>query len=140
MSNENYGMEAYRTETFKQIRKVVGGAVHHAAIQRLVDMYPMAQVKVEHTSDSYDGMYRRITVVTIAYEPGEFKDRTDYDDIFTGSWPRGMARCLVKRRLPQTPWEQRHNKPRKFEYIDQFDRKRGIKIAFNRALKTVPRP
>lgn len=98
---------------YKLARKALGNAVHESALRRLFDLWPDAVVDVSHADGSREGVPSRVTRVWIRYN----------DDVSIASMPErtvyalGEARC----RLDQDNWL----------------RQRGIKLAFNRALKRV---
>lgn len=95
----------------ERIEKAVGKAVHPNAITRLLEIWPMAHVEVVHADDRHDGVNLKVTRVTLY--------GADPNGPVVAGLARGVARC----RLDHDHWVKR----------------RGITLAFNRALKEVPR-
>lgn len=90
--------------------RVLGKAVHQAAIDRLFEIWPSAEVEVKHSDGRHDGVDLKITHINIFMAP---RGNAPNESVF------GRARCRLD--------------------DDQWDRKVGIKLAFNRALKAIPR-
>jgi hypothetical protein len=98
-----------------QVRKVLGRAVHPKAIDRLLELWPEAYVEVTHYSARHDGVPLRCTRVHIWSGPSPTRTNSERP---TGSERRtGTARCRLD--------------------CDVWDRRRGIDLAFRRALKKV---
>lgn len=99
-------------EAFVRSRDVLGYIVHERALERLHELWPLAAVRIQHTDGARDGVRSKVTRVQIV--PSQ--DRRDWS---TASVPMalGEARC----RLDEDDW----------------DRRRGIDLAFRRALEHV---
>lgn len=87
--------------------KVLGKGPHPAAIRRLFELWPEARVSIRYTDRRYDGVDSKVTTVVIAASPTTPATEAVYAE----------ARC----RLDCDTWNRRH----------------GIRLAFNRALKLV---
>lgn len=92
------------------LRKVLGKAVHPLAIGRLVEVWPEATIEVSYHDTRYDGVNLRVTRMRVYPAAGE-------DPLRRPSVQRD-ARC--------------HSD-------DQFERRVGIRIAFDRCLREVVR-
>lgn len=95
-----------------RVEKVLGKAVHPLAIDRLLVLWPDVHVEVTHSDGYHDGVRSKVTRVSLF-------DR-DPNGPEVGEQATGEARC----RLDHDNWVKR----------------RGITLAFNRAMKQVPRP
>lgn len=98
--------------------RVLGKAVHPFAVNRLFELWPEAQVAVRHGETRHDGADLRFTEVEI-WE-GERTAGTD-----PGSWA-GVNTRHVTRRATCHP-------------ADPFDRRTGIRLAFDRCLREAVR-
>lgn len=88
----------------------LGHAVHPAAFDRLFELWPQASITVRHGRGRHDGVDLKITYVNIA------KQR---DPVPTAATPvaLGSARCRLD--------------------CDNWNRRTGVALAFNRALEHV---
>lgn len=96
----------------RDLSKVLGKAPHPRAINRMVQIWPKAYVNVEHGTTRHDGTDYRYTRVFIY----EFDPKTDDDATPTPRLIQGLARCHPS---------------------DQFCRRKGIELAFRRALRNL---
>lgn len=93
-----------------RLRRALGSAVHSGAVKRLLELWPDASLEVRHFDSRYDGEPLRVTEIDI------WDCRPDMEQAGRRS-VRGRAECMVA--------------------YDQWDRRRGIDLAFRRALRRV---
>lgn len=95
-----------------RIQRVLGSGVHPKAITRLLELWPRATVSVRHGMLRPDG--RRLTTVTVTINPCVAERVKMFG--FTGGIVCRHATCAKG---------------------DQFSRRYGIKLAFERCLREV---
>lgn len=100
------------TDVEARVAKVLGASAHPLAISRLIELWPDVHVEVTHSDGYHDGVRSKVTRVSLF-------DR-DPNGPEIGEQATGEARC----RLDHDNWVKR----------------RGITLAFNRAMTQVPRP
>lgn len=106
-----------RSEAHEKAAMALGSAVHPAALDRLFELCPEAVVRVRHQSLGVLGAtwYERANGAVVPYA---FRTTVVQIDLARGDVVYGRARCHPE---------------------DNYDRRKGIELAFRRALKRVPR-
>lgn len=94
----------------ERVERTLGKAVHPRAIDRLFELWPHAEVEVKHSDGRHDGVNLKITHVNIRKLP---RGNAPNEQTF------GRAYCRLD--------------------CDQWSRRRGISLAFNRAMHGIPR-